>query len=132
MITLLESLEDEEKKRTANPWPASAFSERWVLGKGILQLFHVTLQHMESELQDLDGLFANFARSWSAYDREHLCSQYPNFTNPVKRGEVDDIELNACLANFNDLYLHREDGPEIDPLSVNEETDDGLESEESE
>lgn len=108
MFTLLEYL-DEEKSRdafTSLSVAAKAFSHRWSLGKGILRLFQVTSKQMEIKLPpETDALFTDFEYSWSAEDRKVLSSQYPNFANSVKRGQVDEIELDMFLAKFDDLHL---------------------------
>lgn len=54
---------------------------------------------------ETDALFTDFEYSWGPEDREALSSQYPNFVNSVKRGQVDEIELDMFLAKFDNLYL---------------------------
>lgn len=108
MFTLLEYL-DEEKSRDAFvslSVAAKAFSHRWSLGKGMFRLFQVTSKQMEIKLPpETDALFTEFEYNWSPEDRKVLTSQYPNFANSVKRGQVDEIELDMFLAKFDDLHL---------------------------
>lgn len=108
MFTLLEDL-DEEKSRDAFvilSIAAKAFTHRWSLGKGMLRSIQLTSKRMGIQLPpETDALFTDFEYSWSSEDREALSSQYPNFANSVKRGQVDEIELDKFLAKFDNIYL---------------------------
>lgn len=112
MFTLLDDL-DDEKSRVAFvslSIAAKALAHRWSLGKGMLRLFQVTSKQMEVKLpSETDALFTDFAHNWGAEDRKALNSQYPNFTNSMKQGQVDEIELDMFLAKFDDLHLASED-----------------------
>lgn len=110
MFTLLPYLEDEEKNRkafTSLSIAAKAFSNRWLLGKGMLRLFQVTSKQMEVRLPpETDALFTDFeTNTWSREDRKILSSQYPNFINSMKGGQVDEVELDMFLNKFDDLHL---------------------------
>ncbi|OOQ84351.1 C6 transcription factor [Penicillium brasilianum] len=114
MFTLLPLLEDEEKNRkafTSLSIAAKSFSNRWSLGKGMLRLFQVTSKQMEIKLPpETDALYTDFeTNAWSREDRKILNSQYPNFINSMKGGQVDDIELDMFLTKFDDLYLEDDD-----------------------
>jgi hypothetical protein len=86
---------------------AKAFSNRWSLGKGMLRLFQVTSKQMEIKLPtETDALFTDFeTNTWSREDRKILSSQYPNFINSMKGGQVDEVELDMFLNKFDDLHL---------------------------
>ncbi|KAJ5358861.1 uncharacterized protein N7496_011274 [Penicillium cataractarum] len=110
MFTLLPYLEDGEKNRkafTSLSIAAKAFSNRWSLGKGMLRLFQVTSKQMEIKLPaETDALYTDFeTNTWSREDRKILNSQYPNFINSMKGGQVDEIELDMFLNKFDDLHL---------------------------
>lgn len=108
MFTLLEYL-DEERSRDAFvslSVVAKAFSDRWSLGKGMLRSIQVTAKQMKIKLpEETDALFTDFECNWRPEDRKVLTSQYPNFANSVKRGQVEEIELDMFLAKFDDLHL---------------------------
>lgn len=108
MFTLLDYLDEEKSSEafTSLSVAAKAFSHRWSLGKGMLRVFQVTSNQMEVKLPpETDALFTDFQIDWTPEDRKVLSSQYPNFANSVKCGQVDDIEMDAFLAKFDDLYL---------------------------
>jgi hypothetical protein len=110
MFTLLPYLEDDERNRkafTSLSIAAKAFSNRWSLGKGMLRLFQVTSKQMEIKLPtETDALFIDFETNvWSREDRKILSSQYPNFINSMRGGQVDDVELDMFLNKFDDLHL---------------------------
>lgn len=110
MFTLLPYLEDDERNCrafTSLSIAAKAFSNRWSLGKGMLRLFQVTSKQMEIKLPtETDALFTDFeTNTWSREDRKILSSQYPNFINSMKGGQVDEVELDMFLNKFDDLHL---------------------------
>lgn len=110
MFTLLPYLEDNErngKAFTSLSIAAKAFSNRWSLGKGMLRLFQVTSKQMEIKLPtETDALFTDFeTNTWSREDRKIFSSQYPNFINSMKGGQVDEIELDMFLNKFDELHL---------------------------
>ncbi|KAJ5097012.1 hypothetical protein N7456_007733 [Penicillium angulare] len=109
MFTLLQDL-DNEASCTAFvnlSIGAKAFANRWPLGKAMLRLVQVTARQMEVTLpSETDALFIDFeTRIWNIEDRKLLSSQYPNFAHSMKRGQVDEIEMDAFLAKFDDLYI---------------------------
>lgn len=113
MFTLMDYLDEEKSSEafTSLSVAAKAFSHRWSLGKGMLRLFQVTSKQMEVKLPpETDALFTDFEFDWTPEDRKVLSSQYPNFANSVKRGQVDDIEMDAFLAKFDDLHLPPDEG----------------------
>lgn len=109
MFTLLPHLGDNVKNCkafTSLSIAAKASSNRWSLGKGMLRLFQVTSKQMEIKLPpETDALFTDFATTWSREDRKILNSQYPNFINSMKGGQVDEIELDMFLNKFDDLHI---------------------------
>ncbi|KAJ5180591.1 hypothetical protein N7492_003801 [Penicillium capsulatum] len=137
MFTLLDHLEDKASREALVKLSiaAKAFSHRWALGKGMLRLFQVTSKQMEAILPgETDALFTDFeARFWTAEDRKIFSSQYPNFANSMKHGEVDDIELDSYLAKFDELHIPADDDdapiPESHIGSEEEMEDDSGEGE---
>lgn len=108
MFTLLDHLEEEQNCEAfiSLITAAGAFSQHWPLGKGMLRLFQVTSKQMEVKLPpEAEAVLTDFEMTWSPEDRKVLSSQYPNFANSTKRGEVDEIELDMFLAKFDDLHL---------------------------
>ncbi|KAJ5291801.1 hypothetical protein N7478_001052 [Penicillium angulare] len=122
MFTLLQDLENEAScKAFVNlSVGAKAFANRWPLGKAMLRLVQVTAKQMEVKLpSETDALFIDFeTRIWNIEDRKLLSSQYPNFAHSMKRGQVDEIEMDAFLAKFDDLYVESDKSePEEDAYS---------------
>lgn len=117
MFTLLEHLGEEANREAlvSLSGAAKAFSHRWELGKGMLRLFQVTAKQMEVTLPaETDAIFTDFeTRFWSSADRKVFSSQYPNFANSMKHGDVDDIELDMYLAKFDELHIADDEGEEL-------------------
>ncbi|KAJ5717368.1 hypothetical protein N7488_003014 [Penicillium malachiteum] len=108
MFTLLQDMEEAASREAfvSLSVAAKGFSNRWPLGKAMLRLVQLTAKQMEVKLpQETDALFAHFERRvWSPEDRKTLSSQYPNFAHSMKRGEIDEIDMDAFLAKFDELY----------------------------
>jgi len=109
MYTLLEALDDEENRDAfvSLSIAAKAASHRWALGKGMLRLVQLTAKQMEVSLPpETEALFSDFeAKLWRHQDRKALSSQYPHFTHSMKRGQVDEIELDTFLERFDDMQV---------------------------
>ncbi|KAJ6145391.1 hypothetical protein N7470_009286 [Penicillium chermesinum] len=109
MFTLLSELDEKENSDAFVSLCVAAKSNAnlWALGKGTLRLVQVTAKQMEVTLPpETDALFIDFeTRFWSAEDRKVFNSQYPNYGLTMKRAERDEIELDAFLAKFDDLYV---------------------------
>ncbi|KAJ5577990.1 uncharacterized protein N7459_006954 [Penicillium hispanicum] len=109
LFTLLEHLDEKENREAfvILSITAKSFSHRWSLGKAMLRLFQVTSKQMGVVLPaETEALYFEFeTKIWSPEDRKVLSSQYPNFAHSMKRGVVDEIEMDAFLAKFDDLHL---------------------------
>ncbi|KAJ5729219.1 uncharacterized protein N7483_003727 [Penicillium malachiteum] len=112
MFTLLQDMEEAASREAfvSLSVAAKGFANRWPLGKAMLRLVQVTAKQMEVKLpQETDALFTDFERRiWSPEDRKTLSSQYPNFAHSMKRGQIDEVEMDAFLARFDDLYIEEE------------------------
>lgn len=113
MFTLLEGLDEKENcdSFVSLCVAAKSHANHWALGKAMLRLVQVTARHMEVSLPpETNALFKHFeTRIWSAEDRKDLSSQYPNYAHSMKQRERNDIEMDAFLAKFDDLYLSGEE-----------------------
>ncbi|KAJ5082244.1 hypothetical protein N7532_011287 [Penicillium argentinense] len=109
MFTLLPYLEDEENHASiiSLGYAAKALSHRWSLGKGMMRLFQVTAKQLDVTFPpETNALIDELEiKHWRAEERRHFSSQYPNFANSMKRGEVDEIELDKFLAKLDDMYF---------------------------
>ncbi|KAJ5938124.1 hypothetical protein N7454_004466 [Penicillium verhagenii] len=118
MFTLLGDMEEEGSRAAfvSLSVAAKAFANRWPLGKAMLRLVQVTAKQMQVSLPvETEALFTDFEkRLWTSEDRKLLSSQYPNFAHSMKRGEVDEVEMDAFLEKFDECYLDDED--EVSPL----------------
>jgi hypothetical protein len=116
MYTLLENLDDEEScdAFVTLSIAAEAASHRWALGKGMLRLVQLTAKQMKVLLPpETEALFSDFeAKLWRHQDRKALSSQYPHFTHSMKRGEVDEIDMDTFLERFDDMQVTRESSVE--------------------
>lgn len=86
---------------------ARSFAHRWSLGKGMLRIFQVTARQKKISLpaKARSNLVKFEANNWSLDDGKMFRSQYPNFANSMKRGEVDEVELDKFLAKFDAMYF---------------------------
>lgn len=90
---------------------AKAHANHWGIGRATLRLVQVTAKQMGVDLPpETEALFKEFeTKVWSAEDRKVISSQYPNYARPIKRGEMDEHELDAFLDKFDDLYVAEND-----------------------
>lgn len=90
---------------------AKAHANHWGIGRATLRLVQVTAKQMGVDLPpETEALFKEFeTKVWSAEDRKVISSQYPNYARPIKRGEMDENELDAFLDKFDDLYVAEND-----------------------
>lgn len=111
MYTLLEDLSEDANRRAfiSLTIAAKAASHRWVLASGMLRLVQLTSINTGVSLPpETEALFSDFeAKVWTHQDRRALSSQYPHFTHSMKRGGVDEVELDTFLEKFDDLHVKR-------------------------
>jgi len=109
MFTLLPCLDDPANRVAIGDLAhaARSFAHRWSLGKGMLRIFQVTARQKKISLpaKARSNLVKFEANNWSLDDGKKFRSQYPNFANSMKRGEVDEVELDKFLAKFDAMYF---------------------------
>lgn len=108
MFTLLPYLDDIENQMALDKLTVASrgISRSWSLARGMLRLLQVTAKQMEVKLPyATETTLDDFElKDWGADESKNLSSQYPNFANSTRRGEVDEVELDKFLAKFDELY----------------------------